>query len=63
MPVDSLRRRADIALVGGLGKKAISQVINLGRIALFFLSGMVFIFSPPLQWRKILDQMRPLGPA
>ncbi len=43
--------------VMALGSRAIDLVMELGRVALFFFKGFVFIFLPPLQILKIKQQI------
>ena len=40
-----------------LGHHVLVFVQGLGRVALFFLKGFVLIFSMPLQFNKILQQV------
>ncbi len=45
----------------GLGRFAVERITGLGRITLFLLKGMYHIFSFPLQFRKVLEQLYFIG--
>jgi phospholipid/cholesterol/gamma-HCH transport system permease protein len=48
-------------LLINLGKHPTEWIQELGRVALFFIKGLVFIFSYPFQIRKILYQISFIG--
>ena len=44
-----------------LGRRAISFIGELGAVAIFFVHGLLLIFSPPFQPRKIIQQVYFIG--
>ncbi len=38
-----------------IGKKTIALLESTGRIALFFITGVINTFVPPFQWSKVID--------
>jgi phospholipid/cholesterol/gamma-HCH transport system permease protein len=44
-----------------LGGQTMRAIIEMGRIAIFFIRGFSHIFSPPIQFDKILQQMYFIG--
>ncbi len=48
-------------LLAGLGRAAIFQIQEMGRIAIFFFKGFFLIFSFPLQPFKIIEQTYFIG--
>ncbi len=44
-----------------IGRKTIQQIESVGRFALFFLIGISNVFTRPVQYRKILEQIRFIG--
>ena len=44
-----------------LGRYTIDAIKDLGRIALFFSKGFVLIFTRPVQFNKILQQVYFIG--
>ena len=48
-------------MLAGLGRMAISPVQELGRVAIFFVRGVIHLFSFPLQADKIIDQIYFIG--
>ncbi len=47
--------------VAALGRQTIKLTRELGRIAIFFTKGLLFIFHPPFQWTKIVRQIYFIG--
>lgn len=47
--------------VHGMGKDTLFIIQELGRIAIFFLKGLFHIFSWPLQFRKLIEQLYFIG--
>lgn len=50
-----------IKFIEKLGEKIINLIESLGRIVLFFLIGVIHIFSRPFQFNKILEQTLFIG--
>ncbi len=55
------RSGIEIPSVAALGRRTIFLIQELGRMALFFLKGFFFIFSLPLQFSKIIQQVYFIG--
>jgi phospholipid/cholesterol/gamma-HCH transport system permease protein len=48
-------------MLAGLGRQAIAPVQEMGRVAIFFLRGVIHLFSLPLQVGKIFEQVYFIG--
>ena len=44
-----------------MGKDTLFLIRELGRIAIFFMKGMLHIFTWPFQFRKLLEQLYFIG--
>lgn len=47
--------------LAGLGRVALSVLVEMGRIVLFFLTALVKVFRPPAGFYKILEQIHFIG--
>lgn len=50
-----------LAPLNRLGKWALTRLESLGRMAVFFISGFFYIFQPPVQIGKIVEQIYFIG--
>ena len=48
-------------MLASLGRMAITPIQELGRVAIFFVRGVIHLFSFPLQADKIIDQVYFIG--
>jgi len=50
-----------VSFVASLGRVAIQTILEMGRIALFFLNSLIKTFSPPYSLKRLLEQIHFIG--